>query len=530
MGTSSERKVLAEDINRAFELSLAKDKQKDEAKKIADEEKEMTVRELDLQKERKMRVPAEPSLEDPHAVISVRHPSMGTIRRIFPSKSTCNSIYDWVGSISPKPMYYRIYFENEDVKPWMNVEKYEKCVLNVAASEQPMELEEDDEITCTGFKQSDDIFSYADEEVANFLSSAVNIQNDRPSTPSPVVKCNCDKKDFLEQLLDERNRTETTQTVICHRRPSAFWRILFQQNISAEKPFRIIWAGEAGVDDGGPYREFLLNCMQNFGLLSGHFFGSSDQLLFTSLTDAVISKQYRLLGQLSALAISTIGRGPHCFHPAVVDYIFSGASQQTLSDVESAELTSKLSAIEHGERDLLLDADILPTNDQKRDIASFREYFCIISRAAGIEQFRQGISSINKQMLDKPCCIKAYFLKDDTSLTIADVRKLIEFKDLGEPGSNSYMRSEDAMIQFELFLVSLEQKEDNLELSDFLQFVAGVDRIPICGLPKNIEVFFVEDNKLPRVSTCGLLLMIPKTVTKEMLQLCIKESVGFENL
>ena len=133
-------------------------------------------------------------------------------------------------------------------------------------------------------------------------------------------------------------------------------------------------------------------------------------------------------------------------------------------------------------------------------------------------------------ILDKPCCTKGYFIADNTSLTLAEIRNLIEFKDLGDPSSNSYLRSENAMIEFEIFLVSLEQKEESLELSDFLRFVAGVDRIPVFGLPKKIEVFFVEDNKLPRVSTCGLVFTIPKNVNKKMLQLCLKECTGFGNL
>ena len=386
-------------MNLSYQKSLEQDQQKEFQKQMQEkQEKQLVSEALNLQEKRKSRVPPEPSLDEAHVVISVRHPNpdFGTVRRIFPSKYSCNSIYDWVGSISSKPMYYRIYFGRDDlVKPWMSVETYERCVLNVAESDTPIELEEDNEITCDGFRQVDDIYSCADEEIDNFLTANSNLKNtDCPVSLVSNVDCNCNKKDTLRQMLIERDANEANRSIICHRRPSAFWRILFQQNLDAGIRFRIIWAGEAGVDDGGPYREFLLNCMQNWPHLSGLFFGSSNKLLFASLTDAVIAKQYRLLGQLSALSIFTVGRGPHCLHPAVVDYMFSGSSNRNFDNVDSPELDSKLDAIEKGENNILIDADIVPTNDKERNKNSFKEYFCVISRAAGIEQFKQGVGSI----------------------------------------------------------------------------------------------------------------------------------------
>lgn len=54
-----------------------------------------------------------------------------------------------------------------------------------------------------------------------------------------------------------------------------------------------------------------------------------------------------------------------------------------------------------------------------------------------------------------------------------------------------------------------------------------MDRIPAFGLPKEIEIFFVNDSKLPRVSTCGLYIQIPKSITAEKLRYCTKEGIGF---
>ena len=125
--------------------------------------------------------------------------------------------------------------------------------------------------------------------------------------------------------------------------------------------------------------------------------GSPDKLLFSSMTDAIISKHYRLLGQLSALAILNIGRGRQCFHPAAVNYIFDDSKIGLIQDVENAELSAKVAAISNGDSNILLEADIVPT----------------ISRTAAMEQFKHGIKSVCKELIDTPCYMKNYFLKDN---------------------------------------------------------------------------------------------------------------------
>ena len=48
------------------------------------------------------------------------------------------------------------------------------------------------------------------------------------------------------------------------------------------------------------------------------------------------------------------------------------------------------------------------------------------------------------------------------------------------------------MLEVELFLVSLENSESTIKVGDFLQFCAAVDRIPMLGFAKPIEVFFTD--------------------------------------
>ena len=47
---------------------------------------------------------------------------------------------------------------------------------------------------------------------------------------------------------------------------------------------------------------------------------------------------YRLLGQLAALSIITIGRGPECLNPSVVSAMFGNTSINEAINHEDAEL------------------------------------------------------------------------------------------------------------------------------------------------------------------------------------------------
>ena len=58
-------------------------------------------------------------------------------------------------------------------------------------------------------------------------------------------------------------------------------------------------------------------------------------------------------------------------------------------------------------------------------------------------------------------------------------------------------------------------------LTDFLRFVAGVDRVPLQGLWKNIDIYFEDSDKLPTASTCGLFMTVPYNITVEKLNFCI---------
>ena len=57
---------------------------------------------------RKTCVEVEPSVEEAHVIIPVWHYTMGLKVRLFREDATFVQVYDWIGSLSTRPQYFRI--------------------------------------------------------------------------------------------------------------------------------------------------------------------------------------------------------------------------------------------------------------------------------------------------------------------------------------------------------------------------------------------------------------------------------------
>jgi len=293
----------------------------------------------------------------------------------------------------------------------------------------------------------------------------------------------------------------------------------------------IIWAGEQGKDDGGLMREFLLYSMKNLPILSTHLFGKKYESFFTAFPIAVMENQYFFLGQLCSLSIMHIGRGPECFHPILVNYLFGKTN--LYSDLSTysfeGELEFKISNVKSGNNEPLLDADIMPVKNQETNVFVYMNYFCIISKAAAINQFKSGVRSIIPDIFEKACCFERFFLNNKPILTLEEVRRCLKFE-RSEKGSNTYELEDKAIVEFEMFLMQLSRSGSDIDLSHFLRFVAAVDRIPFQGFSKPIEVYFTNERRYPTASTCGLYITIPVNVTIEMLITAMSEGITFSML
>ena len=362
-----------------------------------------------------------------------------------------NIVYDWIGSLATLPMYFRLSLPNDAnfIKPVQSVNQYSKIVLNLSESETPVCLEDDGEVSWSGFSSKMDPFSYADEEAEKMMAQ-IPMQE---AEEQPVSNdCSCNFKDAFsvirDELLTQMNVGEG-ESIIAHRRPESFWPILFRQNADLRKVHRVSRRGF--FDEGEPFREFLLHSMENVPLLSSHFFGNGSSLFFTAFPEGVIKKHYFFLGQLTALSILLIGRGPHAFHPDMVNYIFTrDLPSNELTDVDNGELSFDISQIKLGNTASLVDANIAATSSITQKVILYCQYFCFISKTSAIDQFCMGMTSICPKLTYNACCMKRFFLKDTAKPTLLQVRSIIKFKREFPAGSNLVIEEEQAMIEIAL--------------------------------------------------------------------------------
>ena len=59
-----------------------------------------------------------------------------------------------------------------------------------------------------------------------------------------------------------------------------------------------------------------------------------------------------------------------------------------------------------GDVSALFDANIVPWKDLKRNKEMFINFYCNISRAVAIQQFRNGLKSIFREIVKRKCCFK----------------------------------------------------------------------------------------------------------------------------
>lgn len=93
------------------------------------------------------RVLPEPALQEPRVMVSVRHPTLGVIRRAFPPNYTVMALYDWVGSLSTRPQHFALCFSSpyRIVCPEDDIKSVTSSVHCMSEQQFPISLCRDDD-------------------------------------------------------------------------------------------------------------------------------------------------------------------------------------------------------------------------------------------------------------------------------------------------------------------------------------------------------------------------------------------------
>lgn len=235
---------------------------------------------------------------------------------------------------------------------------------------------------------------YGDDEVKSFFNVVEISDNEEPILEDETVDSEAIKNVVAQALLDYNPTTLEKRSVIVQRDTHKFWSLLLKQNFNLEKhQISVRFAGEAAADAGGPYREFLTLCMKHFHNVSTAVFGDQSELCFIGNAETIMSNVYYKLGQLVAVSILVLGRGPEALHPAIVRSMYNIPQPDIIEHVHDAALEHDVKKINEGSYDLLYDANINPSEKSPTELVRlFILHEVVIKRYAAINQFKEGLS------------------------------------------------------------------------------------------------------------------------------------------
>ena len=146
IGTSQERSILAHEVSGPCNASLKTDREKTvDRVREQDNQKRLT----ELMNSRKERVLPEPSLSEPHVVISVRNPcTCKTEVRLFKENSYFTEAYDWIGSLSPVEIFNIVDYTTIITPD----KKVYSAVFNTVKTNAPLAMTPDGTVGFTGYK------------------------------------------------------------------------------------------------------------------------------------------------------------------------------------------------------------------------------------------------------------------------------------------------------------------------------------------------------------------------------------------
>ena len=84
-------------------------------------------------------------------MVSVRHPTLVILRRLFTQQATVSAFYDQVGSLNDYPIYFNLVYLSTELKPTESFLS-KICIECVRMYRASTEFEEEEEGTCAGYK------------------------------------------------------------------------------------------------------------------------------------------------------------------------------------------------------------------------------------------------------------------------------------------------------------------------------------------------------------------------------------------
>ena len=164
--------------------------------------------------------------------------------------------------------------------------------------------------------------------------------------------------------------------------------------------------------------------------------------------------------------------------------------------INDASFLETMKQIDEGNFDPLLSAGIA-TVDIEKAKNLYAVHYAVLSRYAAINEFRSGVKSISKSIIENYPYFRAFFLTSNLNISVFDIINLFSYNFNGEAGSTRRVMEDEAMVELEFLVNDLNNGVvKDLSLIDLLVFITGSHVIPPFEFQKKIDVYFEESDQL----------------------------------
>ncbi|XP_065900336.1 G2/M phase-specific E3 ubiquitin-protein ligase-like isoform X1 [Dysidea avara] len=297
------------------------------------------------------------------------------------------------------------------------------------------------------------------------------------------------------------------------------------------KSLMVTFVGEAGIDYGGPKREFFRLLIKAFKE-SDIMYGGMKKFL-TGNVPAIQAGHFKAMGCYAGMSIAQGGPGFPILADALFRYMTTGQTtgikvpsehlplqlQSVVAEIEAANTDEQLCDIfkEPENEFLLLETGChmlttaLKIQDKHSIVSLLIDYHCVIKPKAAIDQFIEGLhcSGVMHYVKHYPEIMEPLFCKPKIPLTAVMLKGMFSTS-FSEDSNPLRATEEQSYIYFVDFLDRCEAGEGICKLEEVLIFCTGADCVPPLGFNKKIDLVFLGSQQyLPTASTCLLILRIP---------------------
>lgn len=99
------------------------------------------------------------------------------------------------------------------------------------------------------------------------------------------------------------------------------FRAFSKRKTNVLKRLKVMFVGEASVDEGGPRCEFFELVLKEIFIKSGLFIGWPANVIPVCNTDAVAANKFFIIGRIIATCLVQGGQAPACFNKAVAEFL-----------------------------------------------------------------------------------------------------------------------------------------------------------------------------------------------------------------